>query len=126
MKIWALGVVTVLIISAFAAFAGATETRVNTNFSPSEVWTTNMESSIGSINTTESMDANGDGLAEVMVTAENHSANTYSVYLLNGADGTTLNKTYFTDVGYEESGDVVGEDGTLYGITILDTQGIQQ
>ena len=123
MKMWALGVVIVLMISAFAAFAGATETRANTNFSPSEVWTTNMNSNIGMINTTESMDANGDGLAEVMVTAENYSSNAYSVYLLNGADGGTMNKTYFTDVGYAESGDVVGEDGTLYGITILDNQG---
>ncbi len=123
MKIWALGVVIVLMVSAFAAVAGASSIRATTSFSPTEVWTTNMDSNMGMINTTESMDANGDGLAEVMVTAENYSANTYSVYLLNGADGSTMNKTYFTDVGYAESGDVVGEDGTLYGITILDNQG---
>ena len=120
---WVLGVVIILMVSTLGVIAEANTSMAHVSLSPTEVWTTYMNDSIGTINATESMDSNGDGLAEIMVSAKNYTANTYSLCLLNGADGSTLNKTYFTDVGYDETGDKVGEDGTMYGVTVLDNNG---
>ncbi len=120
MKIWTLGVIMVLLIGAFAGIAGAS--RANSSFSPTEIWTNSVN--YGKMSTVSAMDSNGDNLAEVLVEEENYTDNSYHIVLLNGADGTILNETMFTDVGYSDTGDDVGIDGTLFGETELGNNGV--
>ncbi len=92
-------------------------------FSPEEVWTVDVPGTYDTLKATQGMDINLDHKAEILVEMENYDAHTYSVILLNGSNGKVLSSTKFTDTGYAESGDICGEDATLYGITILNTQG---
>ncbi|NPA75412.1 MAG: hypothetical protein GXO25_04965 [Euryarchaeota archaeon] len=111
----ALGV-TVLVL--FGTLTGATALR-SSNFSPSEVWAMGLSGYNETINSVvPSMDANGDGKAELMVELENASAYTYSVVLLNGVDGKILASRNFTDTGYGGS-DSVAIDPTLYALTVM-------
>ncbi len=100
--------------------------RTTVQFSPEEVWTTNIPEAYDNMSAVYTKDINGDQKAEIMVEMENYTAHTYGIMILNGSNGEILKSTKFMDVGYSESGDTVGMDATLYGITILDTQGSVQ
>ncbi len=109
-----------IVIASTSALGAVKATAI---FSPEEVWTAQIPGSYDSLKSTYTMDVNLDDKAEIMVKMENYDAHTYQVMLLNGSDGEVMKTTKFTDTGYSESGDTVGMDATLYGITILNSQG---
>jgi len=102
---------------------GFATVKATSQFSPEEIWTTDIPGTYDMLKATQGMDINLDNKAEILVEMENYNAHTYSVLLLNGNNGDILNSTKFTDTGYAESGDICGEDATLHGITILNAEG---
>ncbi len=127
---WGVGILSILMIlmifggMSIAHNVSPVTRSAYVNFSPEEVWSVDVNKNRGTINGTYSaMDSNGDDKAEIMVEVENYSASTFTAVLLNGSDGNLLNLSTFTDVGYSENGDMVGMDGTLFGITIADATG---
>jgi len=118
----AIGVMMILGVLLLSSI-GFASVKATAQFSPEEIWTSEILGSYNSLKTTPTMDINQDHKAEILVEMENYDAYTYRILLLNGSNGKVLAENVFTDTGYSESGDYCGEDATLHGITILNSQG---
>lgn len=118
----AIGVMMILGVLLFSSigFAGV---KATAQFSPEEIWTSEIAGAYNSLKTAPTMDINQDHKAEILVEMENYDAHTSRILLLNGSNGKVLAENVFTDTGYSESGDYCGEDAALHGITILNSQG---
>ncbi len=118
----------VLAVIAGILFAGLVSAvhlgRENESFSPQLVWNYEGKELNGTLKSvTEAMDTNSDGKADILVEMHNVSSQEYWIELLNGADGTLLDRTIFTDVGSSYNGDDVSMEPTFLGEVFEDSSG---
>ena len=116
-----IAVVFAMLLSALSASAGTTA-----SFSPELVWNKDVGASYGVLTAvTPEMDANGDGLAEIQLEFDNYSSTnpTHTIVLIDGKTGATLHARTYNDTGYEETGDRVFLDATVFGVMIEDSNG---
>ena len=119
-----------VVIAMLLLSAGAVPVRASsTNFSPQEIWTykpkmdttydATMHTPRCSMETSLHYDVNGDGVTDVLVEIYNYTANTYTLILLSGADGSVLYQNKFTDVEYKSA----PVEPSVYSVTYIDNNG---